>query len=69
MKLTKIKSIRLYGNSEYKAERARASLVHADARSYAHAEALDKNGEQGQALEQASVAAAKATIKGVGNPP
>ncbi len=35
----------------------------------AHAEALDKNWEQGQALEQASVAAAKATIKGAGNPP
>jgi hypothetical protein len=39
MKLTKIGSIRLYGNSEYTAERARASLVHADARSYAHVEA------------------------------
>jgi hypothetical protein len=35
----------------------------------AHAEAIDKSAEQGQALERASVAAAQATIKGAGNPP
>jgi hypothetical protein len=35
----------------------------------AHAEAIDKSMEQGQALETASAAAAQATIKGAGSPP